>query len=175
MPDGEFVRQVRASSEEAHQYLEVNHPARGAYRVAALACAGLYALVGVVALVVSTDVPASGEFGHGWWGLTLNRAGGVLLLALAVLVVLGALLPGNRGAGALTGLGVLILLVGLAFLALSRTSANVVAFSIVDICALWVVGVGVLWCGMHTWVAGSGHGRTALGDDAREYRRTPAG
>jgi hypothetical protein len=174
MADGEFVRQVRASSEESHQYLEVNQSARGAYRVTALVCAAVYAAVGVVALVLATDVPFSGESGHGWWGLILNRAGGVLLIALAVLVAVSALLPGNTGAGMLTGAGVVVMLVGLFFLAVYRTSANVVAFTVIDVIALWVVGVAVFWCGMNSFVAGDHRGRTVLGDDHREYRDATA-
>ena len=169
MADGEFVRQVRASSEEAHQYLDVNHPARGRYRVAALVVGLVLAANGAVALVLATDVPFSGPTGQGFLGLTLNRAGGILLLAVAAVVLAGALLPGNRGAVAMTATGVLVLLLGLLVLALHRTAANVVAFSVVDVCALWVAGLAVLWCGMFAWEAEGGH-RTLFGDHPTEYR-----
>ena len=151
MPEGEFVRQVRASSVESHQYLEGSHPARNRYRAAALLVGLLLAALGVVALVIAGDAPFAGRSGHGFLGLILNQAGGVLLLAIAVAVVLAAAVGGNIGAAALTGVGIVILLLGLVILALSRTGANVVAFSVIDVCVLWVAGLGVPWCGMHTW------------------------
>jgi hypothetical protein len=46
----------------------------------------------------------------------------------------------------------------------------VLAFSVLDVCALWLVGMIVLWCGMHTWPSGAGHSRTLLGADNTEYR-----
>jgi hypothetical protein len=168
MPDGEFVRQVRASSEEAHQYLPTDHPARGGYRVAARLAALLLAVVGVVALVTAGDVPFAGRAGHGFLGLSLNRAGGVLLLVLAVVVLAAASMRGNAGAGVLTGVGVLILLLGLLVLAVNRTGANVFAFSVIDVCALWIPGLVVLWGGMHSFQAEQ-H-RTLLGDQTSEYR-----
>jgi membrane-bound ClpP family serine protease len=168
MPDGEFVRQVRASSEEAHQYLQTDHDAHGRYRIAAMLVALVLAATGVVALVTAGDVPFSGPAGHGFLGLSLNRAGGVLLLALAAAVLAAALMRGSLGAGALTGVGILILLVGLLVLAVNRTPANVVAFSVIDVCALWLAAMVVLWCGMHTFEADE-H-RTLLGDQKTEYR-----
>jgi hypothetical protein len=172
---GELVRHVRASSQEAHQYLDVNNPARRGYRTAALLAGLLLAAVGVVALVVADDVPFSGHTGHGWLGLILNRAGGVLLLALAAVVVFGAVAPGNLGAAMLTGAGALMLVLGLAVLAVNRTSVNVVAFSIVDVCMLFLVALGVLWCGMHSWESGDwGSGgrdrRTFLAAEPTEYQ-----
>jgi hypothetical protein len=171
---GEFVRQVRTSSPEAHQYLEVNHPARNGYRTAALLTGLLLAALGVVALVVAGDVPFGGHAGHGWLGLTLNRAGGVFLLALAALVVFGAVAPGNLGAAVLTGAGVLMLVLGLAVLIVNRTSLNVVAFSTVDVCVLWLFALAVLWCGMYSWETGawgaSGRDRrTFLGNEPTDY------
>jgi hypothetical protein len=182
---GEFVRHVRTSSQEAHQYLDVNDPARRAYRAAALVIGLLLAALGVVALVVAGDVPFAGHAGHGWLGLTLNRAGGVFLLALAVIVIVGAVAPGNLGAAVLTGAGVLMLILGLAVLTLNRTSLNVLAFSTVDVCVLWLFALAVLWCGMHSWESGNeepggggaggggpggGGQRTFLGDQPTEYR-----
>jgi hypothetical protein len=172
---GEFVRHVRTSSQEAHQYLEVDHPARRTYRTAAVLVGLLLAALGVVALVVAGDVPFSGHAGHGWLGLTLNRAGGVFLLALAAVVILGAAAPGNISAAALTGAGVLMLVLGLVVLTVNRTSLNVVAFSTVDVCVLWLFALAVLWCGMHSWESGgrnlrSGDRRTLLGDHPTEYQ-----
>jgi len=173
---GEFVRHVRASSQEAHQYLGVNDLARSGYRRAAFLLGLLLAGLGVVALVVAGDVPFSGHAGHGWLGLTLNRAGGVFLLALAAVVILGAVAPGNLGAAVLTGAGVLILILGLAVLTVNRTSLNVVAFSTVDVCVLWLFALTVLWCGMHSWESSDDWGssgrdrRTFLGDEPTEYQ-----
>jgi hypothetical protein len=172
MAQGEFLRQVRASSEEAHQYLGSDGRTRGHYRGAAVVVGLLLLAAGVIAFAVSGDVPWSGGPGHGLAGFSLNRAGGVLLVVLGVLVLVGALAPGNPGAAALTGTGVLMLLVGLLNLAVFRTGANVVAFSVVDVCGLWVLAMATLWCGMHTWDLEE-H-RTLLGDHPTEYREPTA-
>ncbi|HSV64880.1 MAG TPA: hypothetical protein VLJ59_03090 [Mycobacteriales bacterium] len=163
MTDSEMIRQLRTSSDETRQHVAVNDPARGAYRRAAVVFALLLASTGLVALVVSMDVPVTGRFGHGLAGLTVNRATGVLLVVLAGLTAASAILPGNRGAVALTGAGMLMLLTGLFFLTFSRTDANIVAFSVVDVSALWVVAMGVLWCGLHLWEAADDEPRTLAG------------
>lgn len=162
--------QVRASSPEAHQYVEVNQPGRGGYRVVAAVVALVYATFGVVALVVAGDVPASGRAGHLLIGLSLNRATGILLLAAALVVLAGVAAPGNAGGFALTGGGVLLLLAGLFFLAVFRTGANLVAWTIVDVCAFWVLAMIVFWCGMHLFEAEDGVHRGALGDSPHEYQ-----
>jgi hypothetical protein len=172
MAGGEFVDQVRASSPEAHQYVEVNQPGRGGYRIAAVVVAGVYAVFGVIALLATDDVPFTGEAGHSLFGLSLNGGTGILLLASAVVVLIGAAAPGNAGAVLLTGGGLLLLLVGLFFLAVFRTSANVVAWTVIDVSAYWTLAMVVFWCGMHLFEADedddSQH-RSALGEDSREY------
>lgn len=173
MAGGEVVKQVRASSPEAHQYVEVNQPGRYGYRVAAGLVGLVYAAFGVIALAVAGDVPFAGEQGHALLGLSLNRGTGVLLLAAALLVLAAAATPGNRGATTLTAGAVLLLAVGLFFLAVFRTGANIVAFSIVDVVAFWVLAMIVLWCGMHTFEADDEGHRTVLANDRTEYVRQP--
>jgi hypothetical protein len=174
MAGGEsFVDQVRASSPEAHQYVEVNRPGRRGYRVVAALVGIAYAAFGVLALVVTDDVAFSGERGHPFIGLTLNGATGILLLAAAVLVLAAALAPGNLGAVAMTGGAVLLLLVGLFFLAVFRTDVNVVAFTIIDVGAFWALAMIVFWCGMHAFEGerAPGH-RSAFGADHTDYLET---
>jgi hypothetical protein len=172
MAGGEFMDQVRASSPEAHQYVAVNQPGRRGYRVVCGVVAVGYAAVGAIALLVADDVPFTGEHGHSFIGLSLNRGTGVLLLATALLVLVGALAPGNAGAFLLTGGGVLTMLAGLFFLAVFRTAANVVAWTVIDVVAYWVLGMVVFWCGMHLFEAGGERRRGALGDDHTEYLET---
>jgi hypothetical protein len=149
--------QLQESAEDSRQLLVVNHPHQGAYRVLAAVIGVLFVAFGLAALLLAGDVPFAGRFGHGLLGLVVNRSTGILWVGLGLLVVLGAVLPANTGAYTLTGSSAVILLVGLAFLSVSRTDANVVAYSVVDICVTWVAAMVVLWCAMHTFVLDQDH------------------
>jgi hypothetical protein len=143
---------LQTSAEESRQRLVLNDPGRPAYHVLAAVVGVLFAVFGLAALVVAGDVPFAGRVGHGLVGLVVNRSTGILWVGLGLLTVLGAVGRGNMGAYLLTGSAALIVLVGLIFLSVYRTDANVVAYSVVDICVTWVAGMVVLWCGMHTFV-----------------------
>lgn len=170
---GEGVGSLQDSAGESRQLLVVDHPGRPAYRRLAVVIGLLFVGFGVAALVIAGDVPFAGKAGHGLLGLVANRATGVLWLLLGLLVVLGAALPDNAGAYTLTGAAGLIVLVGLIFLAVSRTDANVVAYSVMDVCVTWVAGMAVLWCGMHTFVLGADFMPLGRRDVARSAAGAP--
>jgi hypothetical protein len=162
----EPMQQLRASSEEAHQYLPVNHPARGTYRTVAVVLGLVLALLGVIMLVTS---------GGGWHQLTYTRTTGVFLLVLGVVVVASALLPAPHRGPVLTVVAAVMLVLGLFVLAVYRTRVNVVHFSVLDVCAYWLLSLAVLWCGMHLWEHGpeqaDTQGRNLLGGEPSEHYR----
>jgi len=177
MAGDEQIQQYRASSQEAHQYLPVNHGARGGYRVAALVLGVLLAALGLVALVAATGVPFAGREVRGWHQFTYNRATGVLLLAVAAVVLGSTLAPARRRGPALTVAGAVMLVLGLLVLAVNRTAANLVGFSVLDVCAFWLLALAVLWSGMHMWEApelDEPAGRNLLGGRPDEHYRPPS-
>jgi peptidoglycan/LPS O-acetylase OafA/YrhL len=174
----EQIQQLRASSQEAHQYLPVNYPSSGVYRTAVVVLAAVMAVLGAAALVAAGGVPFAGREPRGWHQFTYNRATGVLLLMLAAVVLGGAFLPGRRRGPAVTVTGAGMLALGLLVLAVNRTPANVVAFSVLDVVAFWLLALGVLWSGMHLWESPETEepeGRNLLGGHPSEhYRQAPA-
>jgi hypothetical protein len=135
------------SSDETRQVLPLNHPSRSGFRVAA-ATAGL--VTGVWALV------AVGPS---------HRVTAALLVA-AVLAMLVSAPRGNVGAAASTGLGAVLLLLGLAQLAITRTSLNVLHASVLNVAGVLLLGLVVGACGLYEWETDD-HGRMV-----RQLRRT---
>lgn len=157
MSEDEGIGPLQESSDDSRQLLVVNHPRRPAYRMLAGLIGGLFVLFGVIALFVAGDVPAAGRFGHGLVGLVVNRSTGIVWIVFGLVVLLGAVLADNTGAYTLTASSLLILVVGLFFLGVSRTPANLVAYSVMDVCVTWVAGMVVGWCAMQTFVLDEDH------------------
>lgn len=149
MDEGGLRMQTKASSEDSRQVLPADHPHQTSFRVTAVVIGLVFAAFGVIALLVSGDVPSSGPVGHEILGLHVNRTTGIFWIAFGALTILGAVITSNLGAYLLCLVSLAIMLVGLVFLSFYRTSANVVAYSVIDVAATWVLSLGVIWCGLH--------------------------
>jgi hypothetical protein len=138
------------SSDDSRQVLPLNHPNRARFRVAAVLAAVIAAVWTVVTVGVSARVT-------------------IAMLVVAAAVVLVSLLPGNLGAAASTALGGLILLLGLAQLAITATSLNVLHASILNVVGFLLLGLTAGTCGLYEWETDD-HGRMI-----RQLRRRISG
>jgi hypothetical protein len=127
------------SSDDSRQLLPLNHPARRRFRVLA-SVAGVVAAVWAVVAVGPTDRVT------------------IVMIVAGVAAVLVSLPGGNITAAASTGLGALIILLGLVQLGITSTSLNVLHASVLNICGFLVLGVVVGTCGLYEWETDD-HGR----------------
>jgi peptidoglycan/LPS O-acetylase OafA/YrhL len=116
-----------------------NHPSRSRFRVVAVVTA-LVAVVWSIATVGFTDP------------ITAVAA------VIAALVIAAAVPGGNLSALGHTALGTLLLLLGLAQLALLNTSLNPLHASVLNVCGLLLLGLVVGACGLYEWETDE-HGR----------------
>jgi hypothetical protein len=121
-------------------HFPINHHLRPFYRLLS-GVAGLYMLVfGVVGFVQTSGAPFFTQDQAEWvLGLRANPAFALLSLAAGV-VVLGANLVGRNVAHLINQLaGIVLIVVGMAMLALMQTDANVFAFSMVNVIVTFIL------------------------------------
>jgi hypothetical protein len=135
-------------------HLPVDHHLRGFYRGLCLLAGALMAAFGVAAFVVTRDRGEEwfGQSGERVWGLTANPASALGILALGILVLGVALIGRQAQVWLNVALGGALMLVGLVALALLRTSANYLAFSIANVNVTFVLGTLLLTAGMYATV-----------------------
>ncbi|HKT04486.1 MAG TPA: DUF4383 domain-containing protein [Rugosimonospora sp.] len=131
-------------------HLPINHPLRPLYRTLA-ALAGLYVLVfGIVGLSRSSGRPFFGHDHVTALGLRTNPAFAILSIVVGV-VVLAAVVYG-RNADHFVNMagGLVFLLAGMAMLALLRTTANFLNFSMSTCIVSFVIGTVMLTAGLYS-------------------------
>ncbi|GAA0738987.1 DUF4383 domain-containing protein [Dactylosporangium roseum] len=122
-------------------HFPINHHLRPVYRLLA-GVAGLYMLVfGVVGFVQTSGAPFFTRDEAEWvLGLRTNPAFALLSIVAGV-VVLGANLVGRNIAHFINQLaGIVLLIVGMASLAVMQTEANVFAFSMANVIVTFILG-----------------------------------
>ena len=146
-------------------HFPINHRFRRIYRTLA-GLAGLYVLIfGIIGV---TKAGGTGLFGRGHivaLGLRTNMAFSILSIVVGVLVI-GATLYGRNLAHFVHFFGGLVfLLAGLVMLAVLRTSANFLNFTVATCVVSFVIGLVMLTAGLYGRVA-----PRHLADQEEEYR-----
>ena len=131
----------------------VNHPLRPLYRVLAV-LAGAYLIVfGVVGLIVT---PGDGLFGRPderVLGQGANLFWSIVALILGAVVVLVTVVGRNLDTEVNKFIGWGLLVIGTYELAVSRTDANVLKFTVATVIATYVVGLILIMASQYTKVA----------------------
>ncbi len=141
----------------------VNHPLRPFYRALG-GLTGLYlAVFGILGAVrtagdglFATDTP--NVVGQG-----TNLAWSLLSAVIGVAVLAGTALGRNLDVAVNTYAGWGLLVIGLAMLTLSRTEANIFAFSVATVIVVWSAGLILITAGLY--------GRTAAPEDTSAPRQ----
>jgi hypothetical protein len=130
-------------------HFPINHRLRRIYRTLA-GLAGLYVLIFGIVGVIRAD--GSGLFGRGHivaLGLRTNMAFSILSIVVGALVI-GATLYGRNLAHFVHFFGGLVfLLAGLAMLAVLRTSANFLNFTVATCVVSYIIGLVMLTAGLY--------------------------
>ncbi|WP_432985603.1 DUF4383 domain-containing protein [Dactylosporangium sp. CA-233914] len=153
-------------------HFPINHHLRPLYRLLS-AVAGLYMLVfGVVGFVQTSGAPFFTRDEAEWvLGLRTNPAFSLLSL-IAGVVVLGANIIGRNLAHQINQLaGIVLIVVGMAMLALMQTEANVLAFSMVNVIVTFILAAVVGTASLYDRV-GSSH--AAAAEDAHRHSASVA-
>jgi len=122
-------------------HMPINHPLRPLYRIVSAVC-GVAMLVG--------GVFAFGQ--DGVLGIRLNGAGTVVALTLGAASIAGAVLGGNAGRWIHLVAGIGLLVLGMASLALLRSDANLLGFSMTTCIVSFLLGLALLTCGLYEQV-----------------------
>jgi hypothetical protein len=120
-------------------HMPINHPFRRLYRLFAGIC-GL-ALLGLGAFA-----------SEGPW---INTSGTILTVGLGAVTLAGAVVGANLGRVLHLVVGVALLVVGMASLALLRSDANVFGFSMTSCVVAFLIGLALLTCGLYEQVGPS--------------------
>lgn len=152
-------------------HMPVDHPLRGLYR-------GLAGLTGVASVGYGavTLIQTSGNdfFDHAGetvLGMKANPAAGVIWLVIGAVALITSLVGRNLDAKVNIVFGPLVWVVGTIGLCLIRTSDNVLASSVTNVCALYVVGTILLTASLYTGTASTALTRrptAGRSTDARE-------
>lgn len=150
-------------------HFPINHPLRPLYRLLA-GLAGLYMLVfGVVGFVQTSGAPFFTRDQAEWvLGLRTNPAFSLLSIVSGI-VVLGANIIGRRVAHWINQLaGIVLVVVGMASLAVMQTEANIFAFSMVNVIVTFLLGALIGTASLYDRV-----GPEAAAQAEEEFRRGP--
>jgi Domain of unknown function (DUF4383) len=130
-------------------HIPVNHHLRPLYRVLAAIC-GIYVLLfGVVGFVQTSGSPAFDQGDAVALGLQTNLAFSLLSIVVGAIVVLCVVLGRNLDFYSDLVFGAVFLLVGMAELALMRTDANVLNFSMATCIVSFIVGLVLFTAGLY--------------------------
>jgi hypothetical protein len=133
--------------------LPLNHPLRGLHRTLALICAVLFVLFGVIGLVVTATGDGIGSRSStAILGLGGNGAFSVFMIVLGLIIVLGSLAGGRVAHLVYLASSGLLLVVGLATLALLDTDLNVLGFTMATCIAVYLAGTLLFLNGTYTKV-----------------------
>ena len=130
-----------------------NHRLRPLYRTLAF-LAGAYCLVfGILGVVATSGESLFSRADHRVFGLHTNLAFSLVSIVLGAVVVVVVLLGHNIDRTTEMVLGPLFLAVGLAMMALLRTSANILNFGVSTCVVSFVIGLVLLTGGFYGEVA----------------------
>ncbi|MDR7280664.1 DUF4383 domain-containing protein [Catenuloplanes atrovinosus] len=131
-------------------HMPVNHPLRPIYRIVG-GLSGLYMIVFGVLGAIQTGGEAPLGIGVGEVLLQgTNLANSLLSIAIGALVVLGTVIGRNADTLAYTYLGWAMLVIGMLFLAITRTDANVLNHTVNTTIVWFVVGTLLITAGLYS-------------------------
>jgi hypothetical protein len=131
----------------------VNHPLRPIYRAIA-GLVGLYLIVyGVVGFIVSADEGLFGRAGDRILGQGGNLFWSIVSVLIGAVVLIAAVLGNNRDAFVETYLGWTLIVIGSFCLAVIRTNANFLDFSVSTVVVTYLAGLALIVAGMYSKVA----------------------
>jgi hypothetical protein len=131
----------------------VNHPLRPIYR-ALSGLAGIYLVIfGIIGLIVTSGDGLFGTAGHRVLGQGANLFWSIVSLIIGAIVVVATVLGRNIVSETDKYIGWGLLVVGTFGLAVGRTDANVLDFSISTVVVTYLVGLVLIMSGLYTKVA----------------------
>jgi hypothetical protein len=131
----------------------VNHPLRPLYR-ALSGLAGIYLVIfGIIGLIVTSGDGLFGTAGHRVLGQGANLFWSIVSLIIGAIVVVATVLGRNILSETDKYIGWGLLVVGTFGLAVGRTDANVLDFSISTVVVTYLVGLVLIMSGLYTKVA----------------------
>ena len=131
----------------------VNHPLRPLYR-ALSGLAGIYLVIfGIIGLIVTSGDGLFGTAGHRVLGQGANLFWSIVSLIIGAIVVVATVLGRNIVSETDKYIGWGLLVVGTFGLAVGRTDANVLDFSISTVVVTYLVGLVLIMSGLYTKVA----------------------
>jgi uncharacterized membrane protein YhaH (DUF805 family) len=135
----------------AHTF--VNHPLRPIYRTLA-ALIGLYFVAfGIFGAITTADGGLFGKPDDEVFSQGTNLAWSIIAALVGIAVLVAIVLGRNRDVTVNVYSAWTLLVIGLAMLALIRTSANVFNFSIFTVVVTWLAALGLLTAGNYSKVA----------------------
>jgi hypothetical protein len=141
-------------------HIPVNHHLRPLYRVLA-AISGIYVLVfGAVGLIETSDSPLFDRTDTVALGLRTNLAFSVLSIVVGAIVLLCVVVGRNLDFYSNLGVGTLFLVAGMTMLALLRTDANVLNFSMATCIVSFVIGLVLSTAGLYGRVGSAAQAAT---------------
>jgi hypothetical protein len=131
----------------------VNHPLRPIYRAIG-AVTGVYLIVfGIVGVIVTAGDGLFGTAGHRVLGQGANLFWSVVSLAVGAIVLVTTLIGGNLDTETDKYAGWGMLVAGSYGLAVARTDANVLDFTIATVVVTYLIGLVLIMTGLYSKVA----------------------
>ena len=131
----------------------VNHPLRPIYRAIA-GIVGVYFIVfGVLGLILTADEGLFGRAGDSVFGQGTNLFWSIVSIVLGVVVVAATVLGRNRDVLVDTYVGWALLVIGSFSLAVIRTDANFLDFSVSTVIVCYLAGLALILAGLYSKTA----------------------
>ena len=131
----------------------VNHPLRPIYRAIA-GIVGVYLIVfGVLGLILTADEGLFGRAGDRVLGQGTNLFWSIVAIVIGVVVVVATVLGHNRDVLVDTYLGWTLIVIGTFSLAVIRTGANFLDFSVSTVIVCYLAGLALVLAGLYAKTA----------------------
>lgn len=134
-------------------HIPVNHPLRPIYRAIA-ALMGLYLIAfGILGIIVTADESLFGQGGDRVFGQGANLFWAIVSIALGAVVLIATFLGRNIDVAVNTYIGWALVVIGTFSLAVIRTDANFLDFSIATVIVSYIVGLSLITAALYSKVA----------------------
>ncbi len=131
----------------------VNHPLRPIYRAIAGIVGVYFVVFGVVGLILTADEGLFGRAGDRVLGQGANLFWSIVAIVIGIVVVAATVLGRNRDVLVDTYLGWTLLVIGTFCLAVIRTGANFLDFSISTVIVTYLAGLALILAGLYSKTA----------------------
>lgn len=131
----------------------VNHPLRPLYRALGGAIGAYLVVFGIVGLITTSGDGLFGTAGHRVLGQGANLLWSIITLVVGAVVLIGAVLGRNVDSEVDKYVGWAMLVVGSYGLAVERTDADVLDFTIATVIVTYCVGLVLIMTGLYVKIA----------------------